>query len=172
MRLTGNRLLGISLMAAALGQAFAAAAFAQSAERDLPAFPGIGIPFAVSITLHPQPGTTAAGVVETPPIDWTVSNISSGGSWDVSTLQVKWGPIFNPVDPTVLTYDVTAPPGAAGNEGFTGTVSFGGPDIAIGGDLFIVTIPAVSTWGLVIFTLLLLSAGTLAVTRKEHRQPI
>ena len=126
----------------------------------------------MTITLHPPAGTTAAGVDEKPPAGWIVLNIKNGGTLDPSTGLVKWGPLFNPADPTVLTYDVTPPGFATGDECYQGFVSFGGPeDIPIEGDNACVIIPAVSPWALAIAALLTLGAGGLIVPRKKASTP-
>ncbi|RME41740.1 MAG: hypothetical protein D6788_00590 [Planctomycetota bacterium] len=143
----------------------AAPARGQSAVRALPTFPGEGATVTITITLHPPAGTAAAGAADTPPAGWTVSNISDAGTFDSLTGQVKWGPIFTPSDPTVLTYDVTVPTGATGNECFTGTVSFDGSEVSIGGESCFVTIPALTPAGAVVAVMLAIGAGIIVSRR-------
>jgi len=138
---------------------------AQSAVRELPRFPGEGATATITITLHPPAGTAAAGAADTPPAGWTVSNISDAGTFDSLTGEVKWGPIFTPADPTVLTYDVTVPTGATGNECFTGTVSFDGSETPIEGESCFVTIPALTPAGAAVAALLATAAGLVVVRR-------
>lgn len=157
-----------TVLASWVSLSFGSIASAQVATRELPEFPGVEITFGVSITLHPPAGTTAAGAFDTPPAGWAVTNISDSGTFDALTQQVKWGPLFSPPDPTVVSYDVTVPLSALGNECFLGAVSFGGPDLAILGDQCLVTIPAVSLWGLIILGLLILTAGSVLGDRLPH----
>jgi hypothetical protein len=48
-----------------------------------------------------------------------ISNISHNGTFDASTGKVKFGPFFDSTART-LTYDVTAPSGASGDQTFSG----------------------------------------------------
>ncbi len=108
----------------------------------------------------------------TPPTNWTVSNISHSGTWDAQSEKVKWGPFFNPSIPSTVSYDVM-PLGVGSVRCFDGTISFDAVDETIGGDLCVGgPIPAISQWGLVCMTLLLLTAAGVLLDRgRSHRGP-
>lgn len=138
---------------------------ASGAQRDLSQFVTAEVPFTVTITLDVPMGTVVAGAEEMPPAGWTITSISNGGSVDPKTGEVKWGPFFDPSIPSLVTYDATTPD-LAGEFCFTGTVSFDGPAEPITGDECIgVGLPAVSTWGLVVLSLLILCFGTRIAVR-------
>ncbi len=145
---------------------------AQAPARDLSGFSDPATVFSVQITLDSPPATVAAGIEETPPTNWSVSNISHSGTWDEQSQKVKWGPFFNPSIPSTVSYDVT-PFGVGGSRCFDGTISFDAVDETIGGDLCVGDpIPALSQWGLLCMTLLLLTAaGVLLGRGRAHRDP-
>ncbi len=145
---------------------------AQDPARDLSAYSDPVTVFAVQITVDSPPGTVTAVMEETPPTNWTVSNISHSGTWDKQSQKVKWGPFFNPSIPSTVSYEVT-PSGVDGSRCFDGTISFDAVDETIGGDLCVGgPIPAISQWGLVCMTLLLLTAGgVLLGRRRSHPGP-
>ena len=148
-------------------------ALAQSATRGLPDSFRPGEPFSVAITLVVPPGTTGAGAEDRPPIDWVVSNISNSGTLDTQSMKVKWGPFFAPSIPTMLSYEVTPPSSATGEQCFVGTVSFDGLDQPITGDLCVVQeIPAVTTWGMVVLGLLTAAAATVVLTQARRKRGI
>jgi len=130
-----------------------------AAVRALPdnALPGSVI--TVTITLNIPPNATVAAAEDAPPYGWAVSNISNGGSFDSPTRKVKWGLFFAPSIPATLSYDVTAT--GSNRNCFEGQVSYDSGGSLIGGDACVVAIPAVSAWGAVALTLLLLTAGTI-----------
>ena len=134
---------------------------AQDPARDLSGYSDPVTVFAVQITVDSPPATVAAVIDETPPTNWTVSNISHSGTWDTQSQKVKWGPFFNPSIPSTVSYDIT-PSGVGSARCFDGTISFDAVDETIGGDLCAGDpIPAISGWGLVCMTLLLLTASSL-----------
>ncbi len=146
------------------------AAHAQGATRDLSAFSAPGTAFTVTIALDPPPDTVAAGVQDKPPAGWIVTNISAGGTWDALNQEVKWGPLLAPSIPAFVAYDVTPPAGTVGRLCFAGIVSFGGPAETVAGDeCLAVAVPAVSTWGLMVLSLLLVTAGTLIASSRAAR---
>lgn len=153
-----------------LGSA-SSAVHAQGATRDLSAFSTPGATFTVTITLDLPPDTVAAGVQDRPPTGWLVTNISAGGAWDALNQEAKWGPLLAPSIPAVVTYDVTPPAGAVGRPCFVGIVSFGGPSEPVtGDDCLAVAVPTVSSWGLMVLSLLLMIAGTLVMPSHAGRQ--
>lgn len=143
----------------------ASTAVAQSANRDLPDLYRPGGPMVtVTITLNDVGAVAAAGLEDKPPSGWTVSNISNGGSFDVSSGKVKWGPFFSPSIPGALSYDVLPSPTSSGEACFAGTASFDGLDEAVGGELCIpAPVPAASAWGLLAMVLGVLSAATMVI---------
>ena len=141
---------------------------AQNPSRDLSGYSDQVTVFAVQITVDSPPGTVTAVMEETPPTNWTVSNISHSGTWDTQSQKVKWGPFFNPSIPSTVSYDVT-PSGPGGTRCFSGTISFDAVDETIGGDLCVGDpIPALSEWGLFCMSLLLLTAASVLLT---HGRP-
>jgi uncharacterized repeat protein (TIGR01451 family) len=103
-----------------------------TATRDLPnCYPPSGS-FLVTITVTPASTTQNYAVEDAPPAGWTVSSINENGQWDNVTKKVKWGPFFDHNNRT-LTYMVTPPPNETGTKSFSGTASFDGVNVAIGG---------------------------------------
>jgi len=103
-----------------------------TATRDLPnCYPPSGS-FLVTITVTPASTTQNYAVEDAPPANWTVSSINENGQWDNVTKKVKWGPFFDHNNRT-LTYMVTPPPNETGTKSFSGTASFDGVNVAIGG---------------------------------------
>jgi len=146
----------------------AAPAYADGAARDLSGYTAPGVPFTVSILIDPPAGTIVCGLEESPPPDWEVSNISSGGTWDARTLKVKWGPFFSPSIPAMVTYDVGPPPGPAGRACFSGKVVFDGLEQAVTGDECVgAEVPTLSGWGLAVSALILLVTGTVNLIRRR-----
>lgn len=142
------------------------AAFSQTATRGLP--PNYAPPpstLEVSISLSIPGGTGVVGVEDGPPSGWAASNISNGGTYDVPSGKVKWGPFIAPSIPSALTYEVT-PNGPGGSDCFVGTASFDGLDVKIGGDACMIAVPAASFWGLVVMSELLLISATLTLLRR------
>ena len=105
-------------------------AFAGGATRDLPANYSPGVTFPVSITVEPPPGPFGQVIEETPPTGWTAGNVSDGGVY--APPWVKW--VFFDGVPRTLTYDVTPPSDASGEQCFGGIVVFDGFGQGIEGD--------------------------------------
>lgn len=103
-----------------------------TATSQLPAIYVPGTPFTVTVDVRPDTGVFAYAVEEKPPTGWTISNINSGGTLDVINAKIKWGPFFDDQTRT-LSYQVLPPASAQGNVVFTGTASFDGLGIPIGG---------------------------------------
>jgi Bacterial Ig domain len=49
----------------------------------------------VTLVTTPAADVKTWAVEESVPVDWTVTGISDGGSWDARNHQVKWGPFFD-----------------------------------------------------------------------------
>ncbi len=149
--------------------------YAQGASRALPDIYGPGVSLTVPITIDPPPGTGIVILEDAPPAGWPASNISDGGTWDVQNEKVKWGPFWDPLIPEAVSYDVTPSTSAIGEQCFTGTVSFDvtGDQPVAGDPCIAVAVPTLSQWGLVVMSLLLLSAGSVFIARflrgSEHR---
>ncbi len=88
----------------------------------------------VSISVTPDSQTKAYAVVETPPVGWTIRNISHDGRWDSTNHKIKWGPFF---DQTVrrFTYEAVPSPTSDGVGEFAGRGSFDGYGVAADGPL-------------------------------------
>jgi len=145
-------------------------ASAQVALRDLSDFEGFAQPFTVAIEVTPPPGTIAFGVEDSPPDHWSnVTNIDNSGSWDAINGKVKWGPFFSDT-PIILHYDVTPDGPTTGHACFFGIVSVDGNNQSIQGSPCLPRpVPAVSDWGVVCFTLLLLIAGYVLLQSGRQR---
>lgn len=92
-----------------------------------------GSPVTLFIQVSPDTGTAAYAVQDAPPTGWTVSSISESGTFDGANRLVKWGPFFDD-NPRTLTYTTTPPAGTSGPQTFSGTASFDGSGVPIGGD--------------------------------------
>ena len=146
----------------------AASAFADGATRVLPAVYDPSALMSVSIEIVTPAGTGVVGIEDVPPSGWTdVSNISDGGIFDSGNQKVKWPPFFDNLSRTV-SYDVTPPAAAAGEQCFTGYVSFDGDERPTAGDDCVassVVVPTTSAIGLVVMGLSLLAAATVVLRR-------
>jgi len=101
--------------------------------RTLPSTSEPSVPVNVSISVNPAQGTQVFAAEETPPSGWVVTDINESGQWDSVSKKVKWGPFFDDNIRT-LTYKATPPVGETGMKTFSGTVSFDGQNVSIGGD--------------------------------------
>jgi hypothetical protein len=104
-----------------------------SATRTLPSTYEPSMAVNVSISINPGQGTQVYAVEETPPNGWVISDINENGVWDDINKKVKWGPFFGSNIRT-LTYQATPPSGETGAKTFSGTVSFDGNNVSIGGN--------------------------------------
>lgn len=143
----------------------------EGALRNLAAFSGGDSTFTAVITITQPPNVFSAGLEDTPPPGWIVSNISDSGSFDTQTQSIKWGPFFSPAIPTQVSYDVIPPATLTAVQCFSGTVSFDGLDQAIMGVSCVPSIPAVSIWGMVVMGLTLIVAGSIRLRRTTLLYP-
>jgi hypothetical protein len=104
-----------------------------SATRTLPGSYEPSVAVNVSISVSPGQGTQVYAVEDIPPNGWVVSEINEGGQWDSVNKKVKWGLFFDSNNRT-LTYKATPPVGETGAKTFSGTVSFDGNNVSIGGN--------------------------------------
>jgi len=88
-----------------------------------------GRPLTITIRATPRFDTLAYAVQDTIPANWTVQNVSHGGSYDARNRQVKWGPFYDDGE-RELFYTIASPPTASGPVSFSGTGSFDGVDVA------------------------------------------
>jgi hypothetical protein len=147
--------------------------FADGATRDLPDHYGPDTTLTVTIAIDPPdppdpPGSPVpAGFEDSPPVGWTVSNISDGGTWDAQMGKVKWLFLSLPI-PEVVTYDVTPPASGRGEQCFTGIAIFPNTeDLPITGDQCIaIVVPTLSEWGLAVMALLVITAGTIVIEKR------
>jgi hypothetical protein len=89
--------------------------------------------FAVTVEVTPDGQVQVYAVEDTPPVDWPISDISVGGSFDSTNNSVKWGPFFDNQIRS-LSYSVTPPTDTTGAHIFDGTASFDGSGEQICGD--------------------------------------
>ncbi len=160
------KVLRLSVVLAGVAQSV----LADGATRDLPDFYGPGLPLTVSIAIDAPVGSIVVLLADATPAGWTaIANISDGGEYDEENHKVKWDPFFTDLSRTV-TYEVTPPEGAAGEQCFAGDVSFdGNPTQPTEGDQCIaVVVPTLSGWGLLVMALLILTAGTIAIRRQPR----
>jgi ribosomal protein L27 len=104
-----------------------------SATRTLPGSYEPSVVVNVSISVNPGQGTQVYAVEETSPNGWVISDINESGQWDSVNKKVKWGLFFDSNNRT-LTYKATPPAGETGAKTFSGTASFDGSNVPIGGD--------------------------------------
>ena len=104
--------------------------------RELPAGYVSGTPFTVRLFATPFLESRVWGAEDRPPQGWTVREISDGGVFDAATGKVKFGH-FTDIRSRTLSYQVTPPPGAAGQFEFEGTSSVDGRSYRISGDQII-----------------------------------
>ena len=167
MTLLGMR-LGTGLTAWGILGIIPTVVFAQSATRDLSGFVVLDEPFTVVISVILPPNVFAAGYEDTPPLGWSVTNISEGGSFDETNQTVKWGPYFTPTIPVNVSYDVTPDVPSGGGSCFTGFVSFDGSENTIEGDeCLAIGVPAVSQWGVSCLLLSLLVVATMTMRQSR-----
>ncbi|OQX23242.1 MAG: hypothetical protein BWK80_27055, partial [Desulfobacteraceae bacterium IS3] len=96
-----------------------------------------GIKLTVTLKATPASTTGTYAIEETPPAGWTVSNISDG---TLDSGKIKFGPFFGNTSQT-LTYDVTPPATATGDNTFAGTASQDGVSTAVAGQTVISACP-------------------------------
>ena len=80
----------------------------------------------------PGGNVTAFAVEDQPPPGWLVTNISDGGTFDVTSSKIQWGPFFAS-SPQTLTYDVLPPISATGSATFSGAAVFDNINVPITG---------------------------------------
>lgn len=90
----------------------------------------------VSVAVTPDTQTKAYAVVETPPLGWTIRNISHDGRWDATSKKIKWGPFFDQ-SPRQFTYEAVPGPSSGGVGEFAGRGSFDGYGVAADGPLHV-----------------------------------
>jgi hypothetical protein len=93
--------------------------------RTLPASYRPNQPVPVTVEAVPAEETKAYVVVETPPADWNVRNLSHEGRWDAANRKIKWGPFFDQT-PRTFTYEAVPAPTSGGLAEFAGRGSFDG----------------------------------------------
>ena len=115
--------------------------FAVGATRDLPEYYTPDETFTVAIAVDTPEDTGVQAIEDSPPAGWTqIDNISHYGTYDSIHHKVKWGPFFDD-DSRTVTYDITPPSGASGEECFDGSVSFDGINEPIEGDECVLPLP-------------------------------
>ncbi len=107
-----------------------------NATRNLPDYYTPSVPLPVAITVTPNETVQSYAVEDVPSNGWIVTNINENGQWDNVNKKVKWGP-FTDHNIRTLTYQVTPAVDETGTKTFSGTASFDGVNVVIGGDLTI-----------------------------------
>lgn len=98
---------------------------ASSVNSSLPASYLPGVPFIITNIVTPASDVAVYAVEDQPPAGWTVTSVSSGGTFDAANGKIKWGLFFDNTT-RQLTYQVTPPPTAQGPASFAGQASFDG----------------------------------------------
>jgi len=98
--------------------------------------------FTVTNSVTPGSNDLLFAVQDQPPAGWQVTNINAGGIFDTQNNVVRWGPSFN-AGPMLLTCQVLPPTSASGSAHFTGSASFDGTTVPIGGERTSQAIPVV-----------------------------
>jgi hypothetical protein len=99
-----------------------------------------GTNFLVTVTVVPPVATPAYIVEEFVPTNFTVLNVSSGGSLTASSGQIEWGIFWDGLTRTV-SYTLVPPPGFTGTTTINGAAFFFGATATTGGDNQITMIP-------------------------------
>ena len=102
-------------------------------QRELPKTYSPGLPVMVLLHATPMIDVAVYALEDAPPLNWAVSSLSDGGSYDAVAKRVKFGPFFDAL-PRTFSFFVTPPPDAAGPGQFGGRASADGASSPIGGD--------------------------------------
>ncbi len=86
----------------------------------------------VQLEVVPDAEVQVYAIEDAPPLNWAVTQISSGGVWDPSTGRIKWG-VFTDGNVRVLSYHVTVPLGVTGVVEFSGVGNFDAQVVTVGG---------------------------------------
>jgi len=103
------------------------------ATRYLPRVYRPGMKFRVRIAVEPGNAAPIDVIRDKPPVGWTVTNVTHGGTFDSASGTVTFGP-FDDGRRRVLGYQVTVPENALGPQTFSGGVTVDGVESSIGGD--------------------------------------
>ena len=135
---------------------------------QLPAQFADGELITLGLVVSPSASTRVYAVEDRIPAGWAVRSVSHGGTFDVQTRLVKWGPYFS-ADPVVLTCELEAPRTAVSTEAtFAGVGSFDGLNLTIAGQRRIKRIASEVTRSLPVEVLM---NGTLSVTNSVSPDP-
>ena len=108
------------------------AAHASTVTSVMPASYSAGTDILVELEVVPDAAVQVYAVEDAPPLNWGVTQISSGGVWDPATGRIKWG-VFTDGNVRVLSYHVMVPLGVTGIAAFAGIGSFDGNEVTVGG---------------------------------------
>jgi len=100
--------------------AMVATAITALGTRVLPAAYVPNSPFQVQLTVAPPNTTGSYLIIERPPANWRVENISSNGVYNPSDASIRWTSI-GITGTNTFTYTVTPPPGESGTKSFVGS---------------------------------------------------
>lgn len=87
----------------------------------------------VDLSANPGSGALAWVIEDSPPAEWIVTSMSSGGVFDTVNKKVKWG-LFMDNIPRDFYYYIKPPAGEKKLVNFTGLISVDGHDYATTGD--------------------------------------
>lgn len=85
----------------------------------------VGAPFTVSIAVTPGAGVKAYALEETPPIGFSVTNVTGAGVFCRETRKIRWG-LFSDLEPRTLSYQLVALTNSPSIARFNGVVSCNG----------------------------------------------
>lgn len=111
---------GVARVSQRVEAATVATAITALGTRTLPASYTPNTPFQVQLTVAPPNNTGSYLMIERPPANWRVENISSNGVYNPSDASIRWTSI-GITGTNTFTYTVTPPAGESGTKSFAGS---------------------------------------------------
>jgi len=105
-------------------------------ERQLPTAYAPGRKSLIRIQAAISSNLATYQVEDQPPVNWTVTNVNEGGTYDAISKKVKFGPFLDKA-PRTLTYEITPPAGETGTKTFTGVASVDGVSLPVLGNAMV-----------------------------------
>jgi sugar lactone lactonase YvrE len=97
------------------------------ATQQLPSAFVAGEPFTAQVLVRPAPSVTSYAVEVLVPVGVTIASINQGGSYDLRTRALRWGPYFDGLQ-RELIFNATVPSPQSTTLNFSGLASFDGMD--------------------------------------------